>query len=427
MALFSSGGGGHSASAHGHHAASSNLVEFRAGKLNLRDANMVHPDKRKGLLYIHQSDDMLMHFCWKDRNSGTVEEDLIIFPDDTEFLKVKECTTGRVFLLKFKSTSRKLFFWMQEPKTEKDDELCKKVNDTLNNPPVAGSNRAATGGGGRGAARAAQSGGGSISDQLSAMNQALGLGASEQELSALAGMDQQQLMQFFNLVGGGGGGLDAATLGSLGLGGSPGTGGAGIGSPAITSTPTIPTPAASRPTTGQATSGTGQTGGSATPASVANAIQLSDLQSILAGMNIPAEAAHGPPVDLDEVLSNQRVSEVAAAEGNAARLLPHLPNDQPVAQDREELARTVRSPQFRQAAGMFGSALQTGQLGPLMRQFGLGDGSVDAASRGDIQSFAELLEQEENPEPTRNPGSGPSEPESKPADKPDKQDGMDLD
>lgn len=49
------------------------LVEFKAGKMNLK-GNMVHPDKRKGLLYVYQSDDALMHFCWKDRQTGTVED-----------------------------------------------------------------------------------------------------------------------------------------------------------------------------------------------------------------------------------------------------------------------------------------------------------------------------------------------------------------
>jgi len=40
-------------------------------------------------------------------------QDLIIFPDDCEFKKVSQCTTGRVFVLKFKAGSKRLFFWMQ--------------------------------------------------------------------------------------------------------------------------------------------------------------------------------------------------------------------------------------------------------------------------------------------------------------------------
>ena len=53
--------------------ASKNLVEFRAGKMYMK-GKMVHPDKRKGLVYVYQSDDSLMHFCWKDRTSGSVDD-----------------------------------------------------------------------------------------------------------------------------------------------------------------------------------------------------------------------------------------------------------------------------------------------------------------------------------------------------------------
>jgi hypothetical protein len=56
-----------------------------------------------------------------------------------EYKAVKQCKTGRVFILKFKNSSRKLFFWMQEPKADKDEDLTKKVNDFLNNPPAPGS------------------------------------------------------------------------------------------------------------------------------------------------------------------------------------------------------------------------------------------------------------------------------------------------
>merc|ERR1719266_470809 len=103
---------------------------------------------------VEQGDDQLMHFKWKDRTNGNIEDDLIIFPDDVEFKKVAQCTTGRVFILKFKSTTRKLFFWMQEPKDDKDEEFCKKVNDFLNNPPAPGSNNS------RGGSMGGSSGGG---------------------------------------------------------------------------------------------------------------------------------------------------------------------------------------------------------------------------------------------------------------------------
>ena len=52
---------------------SKNLVEFRAGKMTLSDKR-VTPDARKGSVYVYQSEDGLMHFCWKDRKSGVVED-----------------------------------------------------------------------------------------------------------------------------------------------------------------------------------------------------------------------------------------------------------------------------------------------------------------------------------------------------------------
>lgn len=50
---------------------------------------------------------------------------------------VPECHTGRVYLLKFKSSSQKLFFWMQNASDVKDKENVERVNKLINDPQAA--------------------------------------------------------------------------------------------------------------------------------------------------------------------------------------------------------------------------------------------------------------------------------------------------
>lgn len=169
---------------------SKNLVEFKAGKMTLK-GKMVHPDKRKGLVYVYQSDDSLMHFCWKDRTSGVVEDDLMIFPDDIETRKVAQCTTGRVWLLKFKSSNKKFFFWMQEPESDKDDKLWRKLNDFLNNPPAPGSSSSSASIGDRGGVSSAAAG---LASAFGGADFG-GLGGSDLQ-SLLGSMSEQQLQMF---------------------------------------------------------------------------------------------------------------------------------------------------------------------------------------------------------------------------------------
>lgn len=54
---------------------SSYLVQFKAGKMTYAN-NLVTPIRdKKGLLYLYQTpEDGLMHFCWKDRTTGSVED-----------------------------------------------------------------------------------------------------------------------------------------------------------------------------------------------------------------------------------------------------------------------------------------------------------------------------------------------------------------
>ncbi|XP_020781477.2 proteasomal ubiquitin receptor ADRM1 isoform X2 [Boleophthalmus pectinirostris] len=369
------------------------LVEFRAGKMTLK-GNVVTPDKRKGMVYIQQSDDSLIHFCWKDRTTGNVDDDLIIFPDDCEFKRVSQCTTGRVYVLKFKAGSKRLFFWMQEPKTDKDEEYCRKVNEYLNNPPIPG---------------APGSGGGS-GHELSALGGEGGL------QNLLGNMSHNQLMQLIGPTGLGGLGLGA--LAGPGLANLLGSGGPATSSsssssrsqsaaatPSSTTAPRVSSTQAT-PSVTPAAAPAATTGGTTptTPASAAppvapasagspphQPIQLSDLQNILATMNVPA-GAQGSAVDLASVCTPEMMAPILSNPEVQQRLLPFLPSGESLPQSAEQIQNTLSSPQFQQSMSMFSSALASGQLGPLMSQFGLPAEAVDAANRGDVEAFAKAMQ-----------------------------------
>ncbi|KAI9189884.1 hypothetical protein H9P43_001317 [Blastocladiella emersonii ATCC 22665] len=112
------------------------LVEFRAGKMSRTTGNTVAPDTRKGLVFMEIGEDTLLHFYWKDRTTNRIEDDLIIFPDEAEFVRVTQ-SNDRVYMLAFKSSSQKLFFWMQEPKADRDAEFAATINRVINDPSSA--------------------------------------------------------------------------------------------------------------------------------------------------------------------------------------------------------------------------------------------------------------------------------------------------
>ncbi|XP_070823722.1 proteasomal ubiquitin receptor ADRM1 isoform X1 [Chaetodon trifascialis] len=372
------------------------LVEFRAGKMTLK-GNVVTPDKRKGTVYIQQSDDSLIHFCWKDRTTGNVDDDLIIFPDDCEFKRVNQCTTGRVYVLKFKAGSKRLFFWMQEPKTDKDDEHCRKVNEYLNNPPIPG---APGSGGGSGHELSALGGEGGLQNLLGNMshNQLMQLigptGLGGLGLGALAGPG------LANLLGSGGPATSSSSSSSRSqsAAATPSSGGASrLSSSQAPTTPVTPAASAVSPT-GVAPSTPASAQTPVVPASVGSPsphqpIQLSDLQSILATMNVPASAAaQGSAVDLASVCTPEMMAPILTNAEVQQRLLPFLPSGESLLQSTEEIQNTLNSPQFQQAMSMFSSALASGQLGPLLSQFGLPTEAVDAANRGDVEAFARAMQ-----------------------------------
>lgn len=433
MSIFGSAAG---SGALGSTSGNRHSLEFKAGRMNLVDSDqggakkkMIHPDNRweylammmqnfcptttttfasfcssrKGLLYIYSADDgwvaqgvardlfstifvhfRLTHFCWKDRSSGTVEDDLIVFPDDCEFKKVDQCKDGRVFMLKFKSSNRKLFFWLQEPTNEKDEEYCRRVNELLNNPPSSG------GSGGSGGAR--------------------GEGSDLQYM--LNNMSQQQLMQLFGGVGQMGG--LSSLLGSINRTGSnrnssstptsarsaAAAGATAVVTPANTTQPATPrAPKKDKNSSGDSSDTTTSAALPALPEmpSDTSRVLLSELQNYLAGINTGASGSKHN-VDLSTSLNSESINSILSDPERLTALSAHLPNideeGKPLEAGvvKQQLKDTLASPQFQQALSMFSNALQSGQLGPVVSQFKLNDDAVSAANSGDLEQFVKALE-----------------------------------
>lgn len=354
---------------------SKNLVEFKAGKMTMK-GKMVHPDKRKGLIYVHQTDDTLMHFCWKDRQSGAVVDDLLIFPEDCEFKRVPQCTTGRVYVLKFKSSKRKLFFWIQEPKTDKDEENCRKVNEFLNSPPAPGSQR---------------------SDSS---------GRVEGDIqNLLSNMSQQQLMQLFGGQINQMGGL-STLLGTMGGRSSTRSGSdtktttteSGSRSTTTTSAAKPATTNAAVFTTSTTTAAKTSTTNVTTPVSADSTIQLRDLQTLLSGLGASGAAAAGSttasqrPVDLSPAITPETLQAILNNPACVEQLQQHLPTIGPGGSQEEQLRSTLASPQFQQAVSMFSAALQSGQLGPVVQQFDVSNEAIAATNQGNMEEFVRALQ-----------------------------------
>ncbi|PKK79345.1 adhesion regulating molecule [Rhizophagus irregularis] len=321
-------------------------VEFKAGKLK-RDGNTnwLKADERKGLVYMDQGDDQLMHFYWKDRKNNAVEDDLILFPEEAEFIRVEQCTTGRVYLLNFKSSSRKLFFWMQDAKDDKDEENVAKVNRLINDPQA-----------GLAESRQQQSSAGQLGSPFQNM----------QNMDDLAGfgMDQEQLLQLLQ--------------------------GQGFGGPPFTST-TPAEPQSATAATSEAGSGVQTTESNLGFTSE----QLGNLRNILSGIQVPGtyieikEGTRQPDVSLVDVLTPSAIGPLLNNPEIASALFPHLPAN--IERSPEELAAVIQSPQFAQALQSLSIALQSGQLGPLLSQLGL-----DPSAGNGVEAFLRAIQEQAN-------------------------------
>ncbi|RCI15704.1 hypothetical protein L249_3481 [Ophiocordyceps polyrhachis-furcata BCC 54312] len=98
------------------------IITFKAGQCEVDTASTPHkvkPQTQAGYIYLYSEDD-LVHFCWRKR-SDTLEDpqiDLVMVPTDGSFVPYEASqpaaqTNGRIFVLKFASSSQRHLFWMQ--------------------------------------------------------------------------------------------------------------------------------------------------------------------------------------------------------------------------------------------------------------------------------------------------------------------------
>ena len=129
------------------------IITFKAGKCHADfdgpSPPRVIPDPEPGFLYLYEEDE-LYHVCWRPRAAplADAELDLMVPPMDCTFTPYlgpdkdvkKSPVKGRVFVLKFLSSSTRHLFWLQSREqppgqpsqfSHRDLKLGQIVNDLL--------------------------------------------------------------------------------------------------------------------------------------------------------------------------------------------------------------------------------------------------------------------------------------------------------
>lgn len=130
-----------------------------------------------------------------------------------------------------------------------------------------------------------------------------------------------------------------------------------------------------------------------------NSVLLSELRSFLSGLGpegatgATGSSSSSANVDISTAITTEALNPLLNDNPDwIAQLEEHLPDVGTDDTKKQQLRDTISSPQFQQALGMFSSALQSGQLGPVVSQFKLSTEAVEAANLGDLEKFVRALE-----------------------------------
>ncbi|OKL59907.1 hypothetical protein UA08_04547 [Talaromyces atroroseus] len=110
------------------------IITFKAGICDLETTAsppQVKPKSTPGYIYLYSEDD-LIHFCWRPRSAALTdpELDLVMVPSDGTFTPYRSTqsatqapTNGRIYVLKFSSSSQRYLFWLQSKSQHERGDL----------------------------------------------------------------------------------------------------------------------------------------------------------------------------------------------------------------------------------------------------------------------------------------------------------------
>ncbi|KAJ2383315.1 hypothetical protein GGI05_005357 [Coemansia sp. RSA 2603] len=292
------------------------LLEFKAGRMfRDGDSRWVRADTTKGVCYIKRSSDGIPRFGWRNRETNRDADELILLPGDFSLEKVAQ-SADRVYVLKFKSSSQRNFYWMQEADASNDERLIRAANALLNVASDYDDD---------------DEGEDEENEEDERMPPMVAR-RNSREAEVLSRHREQSALARESP------GMHVS-LSSAQVGGVPG---------------------------GNLRRASRQPGDDVTPLGTGD--QLNSLRQLISGINMPDQRQRS--VQLGDVLTRENLASVLGDERLRRALFPTLPEG--MAHDTATLEQVVGSPQFRQALGSLSYLLESGQMAPLVGQLGLG-------------------------------------------------------
>ncbi|EIM22056.1 hypothetical protein E3Q22_01360 [Wallemia mellicola] len=111
------------------------LITLRAGRgFRAGESNRVEFLPDKGQLEVDVQDG-LCRLSWRSRATDSLEDENLLFPEDSKFTRVDEEPSGRTFKLTFASSGAVHFFYLQSERSEiYKRRLVETINSIIDDP-----------------------------------------------------------------------------------------------------------------------------------------------------------------------------------------------------------------------------------------------------------------------------------------------------